>query len=129
MNSRNTLAFSRHSKVEYPLFGSWKMVHVSNLVHVQRMYQKEKWDKCVYKEIYVLFKNVLAVPYCFIDKIYLQQNFVILYSPWCNNSCRAYHKLRQGYFYPFDHDQEKFPFVSNYLPPTKEKNLTQGKLC
>ena len=74
------------------------------------------------------FKNVLAVPHCFIKMFSFQQSYGILYSLWCDNFCCAYHELKQGDFYSFDHDQEKVSFLSNYLLPTQKKNLPQEKL-
>ena len=68
-----------------------------------------------------MFENVFAVPYCFIKVLYLEQNYGILHSPWCNNSCQSYHELKQSDFYSFDHGHEKVLFLSNiwYLPKRK----------
>ena len=52
-------------------------------------------------------------------KCFICSTVGILYSPWCNNSCRAYQKLGQGDFYSFD--QEKVPFLLIHLLPTCKK--------
>ena len=70
--------------------------------------------------MFLLFHTVLL-------KCLIYSSSGILYSPWYNNSCRAYHELRQSDFYAFE--QEKLPFLSSHLLPIHKKNLPQEKPC
>ena len=100
-------------------------LNLTNLANIQHLHENGKWIKCVLTEYILYWKMFLLFHTALLKCFILQPIYGILYSSWCNNSCRTYHELRQGDFYSFD--LEKVPFYSNYLLPTQKKNQPQEK--
>ena len=73
--------------------------------------------------VYTLFKKTFLLFHTALLKCFICSRAAILYSSWCNNSCRGYQELGQGHFNQFD--QEKVPFVLTTYP---QKNVTTRKI-